>query len=638
MSRPGRLGAWVEGGRVHFRVWAPKANRVEVVADGDPAAVVPLLGDEAGYFAGSSAHVGVGGRYKYRLDGGDSWPDPASRSQPEGVHGPSEVVDPSRFAWTDADWRGPDRDRMVVYELHVGTFTREGTYAGVVEHLAELKDLGVTVVELLPLNACDGWWGWGYDGAALFAPWHAYGRPDDLRALIDRAHALGLGVILDVVYNHFGPAGNYTGQFSDGYHRQDVRTAWGPAINLGGPGSEHVRAFFLANARHWVEEYHFDGFRVDATHAFVDDGPEPFLAEFAREVRACTDRPLILIAEDHRNLNTIITPVEAGGWDFDGVWADDFHHVIRRYLTGDRDGVFQDFAGTVAELATTIDRGWLKTGEWSEYRRKHRGTDPAGIPPERFIFCLQNHDRVGNRGRGDRLHHAVDAATNRAATAALLLAPETPMLFQGQEWAASTPFFYFTDHAPELGQAIRDGRAREFRLYDDFNTPEKLAAIPDPQDQSTFRRSVLDWAERDREPHASALRWHKALLQLRSEAIAADSSDREDSGPGGTIAIRVHPGDAIFISLGEDFAIVNLRGAVSFTHYMQENYEPIILLSSEDPEFTAESDPVTVELLPTKARHFRPWAFRLSRPGAVVVRHQVVKNPDQFRTRPETQP
>ena len=303
MSRPERLGSWVEGGRTHFRVWAPQASTVTVeffrMGSGHPY-LLDLQRGRDGYFAGATGLAHADARYRYRIDGGDSWPDPASRFQPEGVHGPSEVIDPDRFAWTDENWRGPDRDRMVIYELHVGTFTRKGTYAGVVEHLADLKELGVTVIELLPLNACDGRWGWGYDGAALFAPWHVYGTPDELRAVIDRAHALGLGVILDVVYNHFGPAGNYTGQFSNEYVKEDVRTAWGPAINLGGPGSKHVRAFFIENARSWIKEYHFDGFRVDATHAFVDDGPVPFLSEFALEVRASTDRQLILIAEDHR--------------------------------------------------------------------------------------------------------------------------------------------------------------------------------------------------------------------------------------------------------------------------------------------------------------------------------------------------
>ena len=611
MSTPCRLGAWFAAGRTHFNVWAPRAERVEVVVEPGPrgpARSVPLVRDEHGYFTGSSAEVGPGDRYRYRLDDADSWPDPASRFQPEGVHGPSAVIDPTRFAWTDAAWAGPDRDRMVIYELHVGSFTPQGTYTGVADHLTDLVELGVTVIELMPLNACDGRWNWGYDGAALFAPSHHHGTPDELRMLIDRAHALGLAVILDVVYNHFGPAGNYTGRFSADYVRSDHITAWGPAINLGGPGAANVTTFFLANAWHWVDEYHFDGFRLDATHAFVDDGPHPFLAEFTRQIRDATPRNLVVIAEDHRNLRTILDPRSDGGWGLDGVWADDFHHIIRRHLTGDRDGVYQDFAGTVAELATTINRGWLKTGEYSNYRQRHRGTDPAGLAPERFVFCLQNHDRVGNRGRGDRLHHAVDPATYRAATAALLLAPETPMLFMGQEWAASTPFHYFTDHAPELGETIVAGRAREFRRYDDFNTPARLAAIPNPQAESTFRRGQLDWTERAQTPHAAVLRLYRAgCAYRRSDPSFADRT------------IRVEPiePDALGWTFGSSgrYGVVNLRGSARFDlpDHLSRKGPPQVVFATESPDFA--TDPVPIRLEQAGAG----WQVQFERPGAIIV-------------------
>ena len=610
MSGPDRLGAWLEGGSTQFRVWAPQAQMVAALVESNrnqPGRSVPLVRDKAGYFTGGSPDIGSGDRYRYQLDGQAAFPDPASRWQPEGVHGPSEVVDPSRFAWTDDHWLGPDRDRLVIYELHVGSFTPEGLYAGVIDHLPALADLGVTLIELLPLNACDGRWNWGYDGAALFAPWHHYGTPDELRTLIDRAHALKLGVILDVVYNHFGPAGNYTGQFSAGYTRPDVATAWGPAINLGGPGSEHVRGFFLANARHWINEYHFDGFRVDATHAFVDDGPEPFLGEFAREVRVSTDRDLILIAEDHRNLRTIIQPARLGGWDFDGVWADDFHHITRRYLTGDHDGVYQDFSGTVAELVTTINRGWLKTGEWSAYRQQPRGTDPTGIPPARFVFCIQNHDRVGNRGAGDRLHHAVDLATYRAITAALLLAPATPLLFNGQEWAASTPWHYFTDHAPVLGAAIQAGRAREFQRYDDFRDPSKLATIPDPQAESTFQRGILDWTERDHPEHAAVVRLYRALLKFRRT---------DPSFPADAVRAVELGADSLGLVFGEsDFvALIHLRGAVELAVPVLGPRDSLgALLSTEDPDHALDPAPITLHLGPDG------WRVRFDRPGAVIL-------------------
>ena len=608
MNGINRLGAWVDGDQTWFRVWAPRVAAVDVVIEGDDQTrAIALSRDEAGYFTGSSLEVKPGARYRYRLDEGSAYPDPASRFQPEGVHGPSQIIDPSSFAWTDQYWPGPDRDRLVIYELHVGSFTPGGHYTDVVERLAELAVLGVTTIELLPLNACDGRWNWGYDGAALFAPWHQYGTPNELRALVDRAHALGIGVILDVVYNHFGPAGNYTGQFSDKYTRADVLTAWGPGINLGGPESEHVRGFFLANAKHWIDEYHFDGFRVDATHAFVDDGPEPFLSEFAREVRNSTDRNLILIAEDHRNLNTIIQPARVQGWDFDGVWADDFHHTSRRYLTGDHDGVFQDFGGTVAELVTTINRGWLKTGEYSSYRRKHRGTDPIGIPPQRFVFCIQNHDRVGNRGAGDRLHHSVDLATYRAMTTALLLAPETPMLFMGQEWAASTPWHYFTDHANDLGDAIRAGRAREFQLYDDFRDPAKLATIPDPQAESTFQRGILNWAERAGPTHAATLNLYRSLLKFRRTDPSFEGRQIR--------AIDLGPDTMGFVFEASDFvAVVHLWGPVDLAvPLLGHSINLGLILSSEDPVHASDPTPITLRSTANG------WYVQFDRPGAVVL-------------------
>ncbi len=612
MSDGPNLGAWPEDGGIAFRVWAPTAEWVDVVIETSER-TISLDRDDDGTFVGWSAEVGVGDRYRYRVDGEGPFPDPASRFQPEGVHGPSEVIDPTPFPWTDAAWPGPDRDDLVIYELHVGAFTPEGTFEAAAGRLDDLAALGITAVQLLPVNAFPGRRNWGYDGVALFAPARSYGGPDDLRRLVDRAHALGLAVILDVVYNHFGPDGNYTGSFSPHYVNPDRMTHWGPAINLGGEGSEMVRAFFVENARMWLREYHLDGFRLDATHAFVDDGPRPFLAEFAESVRASSPaRPVVLIAEDHRNLDLILRPPAEGGWGLDGVWADDFHHEARRLLTGDSDGVFQDFRGTVADLATIVDRGWLFAGEYSAYREKDRGTDPAGIPPRRFVFCLQNHDRVGNRGRGDRLNHGVDPATYRAATAALLLAPETPMLFMGQEWAATTPFFYFTDHHPELGRAVRDGRAREFRKYLDFNDADRLALIPDPQEESTFLLGKLDWPERDAEPHASAVRLHRALLGLRR----ADPAFR-----GGTHRAFPLGDEALAYRLGigtdaELVAVVRLKGSGNIPldrAWVDAGRGPSVVLTTEDAPFAADPAPIGIE-------DGGGLVLRFDRPGAVVFR------------------
>lgn len=619
MSWTPSLGAWPEAGGVRFRVWAPAATYGITVHLKDGPGATPYLGLGAngeGTFGGWSEAVCVGSRYRYSFNGKGPFPDPASRYQPEGVHSWSEVIDPSRFPWTDQGWHGSDRDSAIIYELHVGTFTPEGSFDGASKRLAELADLGVTAVQLLPVNDFPGRWNWGYDGVSLFAPARCYGTPAGLRRLVDRAHSFGMAVLLDVVYNHFGPDGNYTGQFSPFYVNSQHQTNWGPAINLGGEGSAMVRAFFIENARMWLHEYHFDGFRLDATHAFVDDGPRPFLEEFAEAVRASVpDRKLILIAEDHRNLDKIIRPTSEGGWDFDGVWADDFHHQIRRYLTGDHDGVFLDFRGSMPDLATTIRDGWLFRGEYSAYRAKHRGTDPTGIPPRRFVFCLQNHDRVGNRAGGRRLNHDVDPATDRAATALLLCSPETPMLFMGQEWATVSPFFYFTDHPEELGRAVREGRAREFRQYADFTDPARLATIPDPQAESTFLASKLDRAERSREPHASTLRLHRALIRLRRDEPAFRLGGHQAHALG-------DDGIAIHLGIGsgsEVVAVIRLKGSGPLLFGgppgVPLDPAPEIILSTEDPPFAPDPMPIRLDRTGPVAR------VLFERPGAAVIRY-----------------
>ena len=615
MSWKPSLGAWLEGGEVRFRVWAPKADQLDIVIrERGTTAVDYVILEDAwdGTYIGATSKIRDGICYRLMVDRGADYPDPASRFQPEGVHSWSEVIDPSRFTWTDQTWRGIDRDEAIIYELHVGTFTPEGTFDAASARLAELADLGVTAVQLLPVTDFPGRWNWGYDGVSLFAPARCYGRPDDLRRLVDRAHSYGIAVLLDVVYNHFGPDGNYTGQFSPSYVNPKHQTNWGPAINLGGEGSAEVREFFFENARMWLHEYHMDGFRLDATHAFVDDGPRPFLEEFAEVVRASVpDRTLILIAEDHRNLDKIIRPASEGGWDFDGVWADDFHHQMRRYLTGDSDGVFQDFRGTLPDIATTIDRGWLFTGEYSAYREKNRGTDPAGIPPQRFVFSLQNHDRVGNRAGGRRLNHDVDPAAYRAATVALLCSPETPMLFMGQEWAASAPFFYFTDHHEELGRSVREGRSREFRKYADFTDPERLATIPDPQAESTFLASKLDRAERSLEPHASTLRLYRTLLAFRRDEPAFRSGEHEAIALGDVgLLIRLGIGTDREIS-----AVIRLKGSGTLLLPPSgDGRTPEAILTTEDPPFVPDPSPILREHSGSVPM------LDFSRPGAVLFR------------------
>jgi maltooligosyltrehalose trehalohydrolase len=499
-----------------FRVWAPAARTLAVdIEDGNLAGRHPLARGDDGYFAASIEGVAPGTRYRYRVNGRDPLPDPASRYQPDGVHGASMVIDPRRYAWSDTAWRGMPLDELVIYELHVGTFTEDGTFDAAAERLARVRDLGVTAVEVMPVADFPGRRNWGYDGVALFAPARCYGSPDSFRRFVDRGHALGLAVLLDVVYNHLGPDGAYLTQFSPDYFTSRYTSPWGAAVNLDGPKSQHVRGFFIENALHWLHEYHLDGLRLDATHALHDQGETHFLAELSGRLHDAVDRHVHVIAEDDRNLAQMVTPVKNGGWGLDAVWADDFHHEMRRALAGDADGYYADYSGSTADIAATIRQGWFYTGQYSRCLRAPRGTRPAGIAPQRCIVCLQNHDQIGNRAFGDRLHHRISPAAYRAASALLLLLPETPLLFMGQEWAASSPFLYFTDHHAELGRLVTQGRRREFCSFAAFSNPELLQTIPDPQADATFDSSHVKWSEADTEPHASMVRLYAALLATR---------------------------------------------------------------------------------------------------------------------------
>ncbi len=511
------LGAIPAADGTRFRVWASDARMVEVRtqrANGSyRRTLLQPLGD--GMYETVVPGALPGDRYAYFLDGNGPLPDPASRFQPDGVHRSSAIVDPRAFSWSDIGWRGIALDDLVLYELHVGTFTKEGTFTAAIEHLAYLRDLGVTAVELMPVADFPGQRNWGYDPAALFAPARCYGTPDALRRLIDAAHHLGLAVILDVVYNHCGPAGAYAPVFSRQFLTARHRSCWGAGVNLDGEGSRQTRDLLIENALMWVHEYHVDGLRLDATHALADDGPRHFLAELSARVHASVDgRRVLLIAEDDRNLAELVLPPPAG-MGLDAIWADDFHHQMRRLLAGDGDGHFQDFTGTVRDLATTLRQGWFYTGQSSRFRGARRGTDPGALEPRRFVICLQNHDQIGNRALGDRLTDVVDPATYRAASTLLLCAPETPLIFMGQEWAARTPFRYFTDHEPALGRTVTEGRRREFAAFAAFAAPEARARIPDPQAPETFLSSRLDWRERQHEPHAAVLRLYRSLIALR---------------------------------------------------------------------------------------------------------------------------
>ncbi|MBD0318804.1 MAG: malto-oligosyltrehalose trehalohydrolase, partial [Gemmatimonadetes bacterium] len=401
------IGATVEAGGTRFRVWAPEHESVDVVLYGpDAERLVPMEPEGEGYFAAFVKGVGAGARYKLRLDGADAFPDPASRSQPEGVHGASEVVDPSAFRWTDDGWRGMPLEGMVIYELHVGTMTAEGTFDALVERLDYLAELGVTAIEPMPVASFPGERNWGYDGVGLYAPTAAYGGPEGLRRLVDAAHGRGLAVVLDVVYNHFGPEGNYLPAFTSGkVFNEAHQTPWGAAVNYDGEGSAAVREFVIQNALHWAHEYHIDGLRLDATHAIMDDSPRHLLTELAERVRgSLEDRHFVLIAEDDRNERLVVTPAGEGGIGLDGVWADDFHHQVRVRTAGDQESYFADFTGSAADLADTLRKGWYFEGQLARHRGEERGTPAAELPPRAFVHCIQNHDQVGNRPLGDRLH------------------------------------------------------------------------------------------------------------------------------------------------------------------------------------------------------------------------------------------
>ena len=471
----------------------------------------------------------AGARYRYRLDGDAAVPDPYSRFQPEGVHGASEVIDPARFRWTDGAWPGLPAEGLVLYELHVGTMTPEGTFDALIRQLPALKRLGVTAIELMPVAECPGRWNWGYDGVDLFAPSHTYGRPDDLKRLVNAAHRAGLGVLLDVVYNHLGPDGNYLRMFSDDYFTDRHTTLWGDALNYDGPNNRFVRDYVIDNACYWLAEYLVDGLRLDATAAIIDESPTHLLAELSDRARAAAGRPVVLFAEEARNDVRTIRRRDQGGFGITGVWADDFHHAMRVFLTGEREGYYTSYQGTLPEIATALEQGFIFQGQPSARDGTPRGTAVTDEPATAFVFCIQNHDQIDNRAYGERLHHDIDVERYHAASALLLLAPETPLLFMGQEFRASASFMFFTDHQPELGRLVTEGRREEFKGFRAFADPHLRAAIPDPQAEETFIRSKLDLGER--RVNASTLRLYRDLLALRhADPVLKVGPDMQPSG------------------------------------------------------------------------------------------------------------
>jgi malto-oligosyltrehalose trehalohydrolase len=517
------FGATVTADGVRFALWAPGAKSVALcLEDRDAAIDMPRQPD--GWYQAQVSEACAGTRYRYLIDGRTRVPDPASRFQPDDVHGASEVIEPSSFDWRDQDWKGRPWEEVVLYELHVGTFTAAGTFAAIEERLDYLVDLAVTAIELMPVADFPGTRNWGYDGVLPFAPDNAYGRPEDLKNLVQRAHAKGLMVFLDVVYNHFGPDGNYLHCYAPDFFTDRHHTPWGAAINFDGRDSATVRQFFIHNALYWLEEYHFDGLRLDAVHAILDDSQPDILEELANTVATAlgVERHIHLVLENDDNAAHYL---QRGGNDrsqaYVAQWNDDIHHALHVLTTGDTGGYYADYSENPARhLGRCLTEGFAYQGDPSPYRQGTlRGEPTQGIPITAFVSFLQNHDQVGNRAFGERITALAPEAAVRAATAIMLLAPSPPMLFMGQEWGAPQPFLFFCDFGPELAKAVTEGRRREFERFPEFSDPAARERIPDPSDPKTYQATVLDWSKRNNQVHASWLAFHHQLLHIRQREI-----------------------------------------------------------------------------------------------------------------------
>ena len=519
MKRKFPIGAELQPqGGVHFRVWAPKSDAAAVEfhsVAGQVSSSVEMNREEGGYFSRLIENARAGDLYKFRVDGG-SYADPASRFQPLGPHGPSEVIATDRFQWSDQAWRGLKADELVIYELHLGTFTREGTWRAAQEQLPELQRIGITAVEVMPIAEFPGEFGWGYDGVDLFAPCHLYGSPDEARAFINRAHELGLMVILDVVYNHLGPNGNYVGQFSPDYFSALHPCEWGQAMNFDGKNSGPVREFFLTNARYWIEEFHFDGLRLDATQQIYDDSQPHIVAEIACVARkAGAGRTLFIVAENEPQDARLVRSRDEGGYGLDAIWNDDFHHSAVVAASGKSEAYYSDYRGRPQEFISALKHGFLFQGQWCHWQKQRRGRPTFGVEARRFVIFLQNHDQVANSLRGERLHQLANPRHFRALTALTLLAPCTPMLFQGQEFGASAPFLYFADHPGDLRQLVATGRRKFLGQFSSIASEGSQAILAQPHDAATFHRCKLDLNERTKN-HA-VYRLHVDLLRLRRD-------------------------------------------------------------------------------------------------------------------------
>lgn len=549
-----------EGGR--FRLWAPRANAVSVQLESPVPSAIPMSREPDGWFSISTGIAKHGARYRYIVDG-RAFPDPASRYQPEGVHGPSEVIDPGAYDWSDLGWRGRPWEEIVIYELHLGTFSGTGGFTGAVEHLDHIVGLGATAVELMPIAAFPGGRDWGYDGVFLYAPAAQYGRPPALKQLVEACHARGLAILLDVVYNHFGPEGNYLPAIAPDFFTDCYHTPWGAAINFDGPRSRPVRDFFIQNALYWLEEFHFDGLRFDAVHAIFDDSEPDIISEIAQTIRRwITDRHVHLILENDRNQARYLRRTQSRVGGCTAQWNDDLHHVLHTLVTGDASGYYGDYVTQPAEhLGRALAEGFAYQGKPSQFRGGRPRGEPSGeLPATAFVSFLQNHDQVGNHPFGTRIAAGSEEAALHAAITIVLLSPQIPLLFMGEEWASVRPFAFFCDFEPGLREAVRQGRRREFAQFPEFRDEAAREQIPDPTAASTFSTSRLDWAEPNRQPHSRWLARYRRLLQVRRieivprlSGIPPFAGSYQTLGPRAVI-VEWQMGDGSGLSLLANFA------------------------------------------------------------------------------------
>lgn len=553
---------------VCFRLWAPSCKQVGLrLADGQHEQVLAMDARGGGWFELTASQAGAGTRYRFEVNGDLRVPDPASRFNPDDVHGASEVIDPAAFAWQDATWRGRSWEEAVIYELHVGTFSPEGTFTGVAQRLDYLVELGVTAIELMPVADFPGTRNWGYDGVLPYAPDSRYGRPDDLKALVQAAHARGLMVLLDVVYNHFGPEGNYLHVYAKDFFTEHHHTPWGAAINFDGRNSREVREFFIHNAMYWLQEYHFDGLRLDAVHAIIDDSSPHILIELARRVHAGIgrERHVHLILENDANSARYLEQEL-----YVAQWNDDIHHALHVLATGERDGYYMDYADDpVRHLGRCLTEGFAYQGEVSAYREQTvRGETSTNLPLQAFVSFLQSHDQAGNRAFGERITHIGQEDVVRAAVAVYLLAPSIPMLFMGEEFASKSPFQFFCDFGEELRKAVTQGRRREFARFARFNDATMEAAIPDPNAPQTFLISKIDWSSLEEEKHDGWLDYYRKLLKLRRDVLIprlpgmkGHSAQFEVFAPGG-LRVQWQLGDGSTLRLLANFSRESVRAAL----------------------------------------------------------------------------